>query len=104
MGSLYDIIRAFEEGKSEYETIASTAECADFVTEEEYFKDKYEGKCGCIIAEADNLEYMDYLLKKSIWRESYSLFMLIPLFFQKQIQRFNAPGFAGAWQIFAYKG
>lgn len=83
MGSLYDIIRAFEEGKSEYETIASTAECADFVTEEEYFKDKYEGKCGCIIAEADNLEYMDYLLKKKHMAGKLQLIYVDPPFFSR---------------------
>lgn len=81
MGSLYDIIKAFEEGKSEYEIIAATEECAEFITDEEYFANEDKENNECIIAEADNLEYMDYLLKKKQMAGKIQLIYVDPPFF-----------------------
>ena len=88
MSKVYDVLNAIENGRVLFEEIMAKEDCCDYETQEIYCIDERnkerflgEKEYENVLASGDNLEFMEYLLKKRGMAGKIQLIYVDPPFF-----------------------
>lgn len=81
MKNLLKIAEAFDKGKKQYESIMASDECCCFSVTESYSFDNNNSSIENVAGFGDNLEFMEYLIKKKSMAGKLRLIYIDPPFF-----------------------